>query len=401
MRSLEIGRLSLAAALFGAGGFARRVWQTPISPARASTPRSSCGEALILASPQPVQATTRIRVNRGALAATRKALGRVRPTREVIVEHKVHAVVHALRLWGRDHVPAGIDEFSGRQLLGILLDDRAYRSTLAPSERQCLIYDSDYGIAVWTQSDTLAEPHTDKILSVCGELGVPLSTAVRTRTGSATVLAMLADSVSRFNPGQSEVNWSAIAYASYLSSWAALRNRFDKPFDLSDIVLRIASTRPGDGTCFGTHVLYSLAFVLQCDERKGLLRERAREAARNKLEWAVGCLRRSQYSTGLWALDWFLPAPPRRSETAHPELAMKNLLRATGHHLEWMLIAPQGLAVPLTVMERAFHGIIRGMIRMHPMEVMEGYNPLTHASRALCLALDRTPDQIMRGDEDE
>ena len=130
-------------------------------------------------------------------------------------------------------------------------------------------------------------------------------------------------------------------------------------------MIKMINYKMGHGTCYGIHALYSLAYVLRVDEISPILSNTVRSSALLKLKEAVTMLERSQYGSGLWAYDWHQSAPAGRMNAKHPDLSMKNLLRASGHHLEWLAIAPKELAIPQLCIDAAFHGIAGSICRMN------------------------------------
>ena len=140
----------------------------------------------------------------------RTAIRRLKPREFLRQAADLSNIIHALRLWGPSHRTTESGELCGEQLLSCLLDNNVYKQLV--SNENDLLIESEHGVHVWNYPDPKAEPHTDKILSVCGENRIPLDLEVVTRTGRADVFAVLCDSLMRFDIGQQELAWSAIAY---------------------------------------------------------------------------------------------------------------------------------------------------------------------------------------------
>jgi|SRR5579875_148173 len=96
------------------------------------------------------------------------------------------------------------------------------------------------------------------------------------------------------------------------------------------------------------------------------------------------------------------PWGPRWSPTISISKKDEQLLSltATGHHLEWVAIAPPDLRPPKAAIAKAIEGVLR--IWQKPgwftsVAYSECYLDLTHLARALCLLLGNTdPNALVR-----
>ena len=57
----------------------------------------------------------------------------------------------------------------------------------------------------------------------------------------------------------------------------------------------------------------------------------------------------------------------------------------TGHHLEWLALAPEEVQPPRETVIRAAQWLTRSLREMDEKDLLEAYGPYTHAARALCL----------------
>jgi hypothetical protein len=309
-------------------------------------------------------------------------LDRLRPRRTLSSISELAGVVHSLRLWGACHTPRDGTEWGGEDLLACVMQNPSCRLTVADPPRYA---ESPFGTCVF------GEPHTDKIASVSAELGLPLSTPLYTEGGPSRVRALLQDCSMRFNLRQAELPWSAIALASCAPPRRGWSNKFSEAITMDAIVGRLLALPWGQGTCYGIHNLYAIAYVLNVDRRAPILSAGVRDLSQKHLWSAARLLEGSQYGTGLWASDWHLPPRPGRGRVRHPDLEPKNLLRATGHHLEWMALSAARAELPRSVVTAALRATVKAINAMGKSEIDDGYNPLTHAARAVCLLLGIGP----------
>jgi hypothetical protein len=268
-------------------------------------------------------------------------------------------------------------------MLRVLLDTGEHR-LLCQNEKPMLL-DSVYGVAVSVSASQEDAPHVDKLLAVLGEIGIPRSTSVRTQTSDKSVADVLADSVARFQLGQSELEWTAVAYSSYLPPSRSWVNRFGERFTFDDLADALLQRPEGEGPCYGTHVLYALNYLIRIDEACAVLEPVTVARIRQRLQQASMNLENAQYSTGAWSEDWHVPRGEARSSLPEPPLAAKNIVRASGHHLEWIALAPYDVRPSQACVARASSYLLRRGLSFAPSEIGESYGPLTHAARALCL----------------
>jgi hypothetical protein len=322
-------------------------------------------------------------------------LYRLRPTESALIRGKVHALNHALRFWGAS---ARFDQpqcRNGAELLSIILDDREYRRRFPGAGP--LLFDSDYGVAVWVADDLAAAPHTDKCLSVCAEIGIPLDRPVYTRRRTATVAALLSDSIARFQIDQKEVEWSAIAYSLYLPPQRKWVNHFQREFAFDDLAERLLKKEDGEGPCFGTHPLYALCHLLRVDDEHEILSPPLRDRIRGRLRAVSEKLAANQSRDGAWGSQWHLPPTGKPQVVDKSPRAVQNALRVTGHHAEWLALAPQDTRPAAASLRAAMRYLTETLRTLPDQDFVEAYSPLSHAARALCLLSGIRPDERENG----
>lgn len=228
--------------------------------------------------------------------------------------------------------------------------------------------------------------HVDKVLSVLGELGVPLSYRVVTDSGATYPLAaVLEDSLQRHH-ARREPEWSFVAYCEYLGrrTWT---NDWGETFDLDQLLRRLLDQEPGAGPCLGGHRMYALAKACAAAEgSEGLFDPATIRRVEDHLRAASRALEASQAVDGSWGRDWpgpmAAPAPPI---VEGPDAAPMESLTATSHHLEWIAIAPPRLRPPDPIVRRAADHLLRRLSTRATGEFCfnQGLLPTTHAVRAL------------------
>jgi hypothetical protein len=107
----------------------------------------------------------------------------------------------------------------------------------ATIHRPAAFLQTRWGIRAKIGRDTLyGEQHVDQCLSTFAELGVTLDESVSIDSLHHTVRDLLNDSIANFDLDQPEIEWTAVAYASYLAPVTRVwRNRFGAEFSFDDL----------------------------------------------------------------------------------------------------------------------------------------------------------------------
>lgn len=322
--------------------------------------------------------TTRLRV----------VLARLLPTWD---RFRIEKAIHALRLWGHRAVfdvnkcpsPFGTRVFTGRELLTLFLDDAFFQTVTRGRAEPLLVLTND-GVRVnYSPSASFVGGlgHVDKLLRVCGELGITLETGVRTRNGEASVGQILRYAVSHFDLGQ-ELEWSLEALARYLVPLPGWTNRFGEAFTFDKVTQYMCDRRAGEGPCLGTHVPYALCVILGLDRREGFLSRSMAHRAEEHLRSLSGYLEAHQTQDGTWRRRWapgMAPLGPGEDDSHFAALTL------VGHHLEWVAIAPPECRPSERCVRRAIAFALEVAERLSYIEINNNYHLFTHIGRALCL----------------
>ena len=325
-------------------------------------------------------------------------------------------IVHSLRLWGADATFGPSWQFPGQPphylypaptQLKILLDHSEFeRAFVRNFAMPTFLDEGEVGVSVLTGSDTdiganQGQYHVDKVLQVLAEIGIPASTRVvpRSRSGRTrdwTIHDILNESLWKYSPYQ-EPEFTISAYARWLRPGATWENRFGVRYRLDDVVDRLLEPGKTGGACVGLHVMYALASVLRAHRVEPVISDATAERVAARLRRISQQLTDVQRSDGSWSLDWNGPfhRPPDNTDwyldvPPYPEIYM------TGHHLEWIALAPPEVGPSREVVRRAVDYL---KTRITAMPLPFFYNPDvyplgTHAARALCLIRGVAPWEI-------
>lgn len=321
----------------------------------------------------------------------REVLERMRPLAEPV---STNLFVHALRLWGPD-VEFVDDQFiDGPTMLSYYLNDETFRRVAGESAPPLFTKRNDVvEVRAWSKEsphrDTAAV-HVDDLLATLAESGVSLDTPMQLRDGQATVGDLLRGAMRRFHHEQHEYEWTAISYARYLFPTERWRNQYGQPVDVDALVDELLEQPLPNGICGGTHRLEALVVLARIDESVGALSRRTRRKIIQHLGSVAAQLVEAQHFDGYWARSWSVGEKP----TSDTEGSIYDRILLTGHHLEWLALAPPEVQPPREVIVRAGQWLVRAMLEADADVLQKHYGPFTHAVRALCLWRGRESYQV-------
>jgi hypothetical protein len=354
------------------------------------------GPAIVLPRMQPVKIAPRFSDERVVTDDQLTAvLARVKPPGGPA---NTNNFVHALRLWGPDADFGNAQIPSGRELRNYFLDDATFRR-FAGASAPPLFHRGRDGVEVRSFDDRLTDRatssvHTDDLVATLAETGTPLDTPLALRDGEARVADLLTTALRRFHREQLEYEWTAIAYARYVFPQRQWRNKFGEKIDVDALVDEILSHPPQLGPCNGLHRLEALAVLNRADEQFRALSPRTKLKMLVYMKRVSNALVASQSAEGYWTRQWPSggaanstgnASQQRATNVAENAPSLYDKLLVTGHHLEWLALAPDEVQPPRETVIRAAQWLARTLVEMDEKELVEAYGPYTHAARALSL----------------
>jgi hypothetical protein len=318
-----------------------------------------------------------------------QVLDRVKPP---VTMPLTNNLVHALRLWGptanfgSDQIP------SGQEMLRYLLDDREFQRW-AGAEQPPLFTRDEHGVRPRNFEDDAthsktASYHIDDLLATLAESEVSLDEKMHLRDGSAApVRELLSQSLHSFYLKRFEYEWTMIAYARYAHPLTGWQNHFGDKLTAESLVEEMLAHRPDVGPCNGLHRLEALVLLYRADEQANTLSPRVKQRMLAYMSEMSRLLQASQTVHGYWSRQWV--KGPQGSKDLQAPLSDRVLV--TGHHLEWLALAPEEVLPPRETIVRACQWVARTMPELEERELIEHYGPFSHAARALCLWRSREP----------
>ena len=295
-------------------------------------------------------------------------------------------VEHALRVWGSQIEFQNPELISGPQMVEYLLNSGQYLTSWGDDADPILEPNED-GIHIRWGVDSSTSVHHDHMLACLAEAGVSLDRPVFTTSRRLTMQQVLSEALRDFRLDERETEWSVMAFGLYLfpqqtTSW---HNSQGRKITLDMLADRLIRTHRRKGVCLGTHRIYSLMAMLRLDDQygPGLLAKETRERIMDFLRGARDLIIAAQDKDGSWPPNWHDGADAGR--LADPDEPIYRRVISTGHHLEWLAIAPQELHPPRESIVRAAEWVIRNTLETPQDVVDSNYTYYSHVGNALAL----------------
>lgn len=295
---------------------------------------------------------------------------------------KPNYVEHALRIWGVDATFRDPGVLSGVQLRDVLVDHARYLASWG-NDVEPLLIETAGGVAIRWGSQEGASVHHDHWLACLTEAGVNLHEPVFTpNQHTKTINDALQQALRDFRLDEREFEWSALAFGLWLppvKSWQTADGR-TVSFDM--LAQRLLRGHMRVGVCHGTHRLYSMMVLVRLDDEFRILSPDVRNQILTHLKHVRQLLIDSQFADGHWPSNWQEGAKAVKTPTNDP--LFKKVI-ATGHHLEWLAIAPEELHPPRESIRKAARWTIDTAIAQKPDEILGFYTFFSHVGGALAL----------------
>ena len=153
------------------------------------------------------------------------------------------------------------------------------------------------------------------------------------------------------------------------------------------------------GVCSGTHRVYSLLLLWRLDEDFDILTPKIHRRISRHLHEVRALLIESQFDDGHWPSNW--SEGDHATESPIEDPLYKQVI-ATGHHLEWLAIAPREFHPPRERIRRAAQWLIKKTIERSEAEILKHYTFYSHVGNALALWRGTHPAEFwQRWQEDE
>lgn len=294
---------------------------------------------------------------------------------------KPNFVEHALRTWWLKAKFADPKVMSGEAMKDFLTDHGQFLASWG-DKIPPLLRDEPAGVAIRWGKEECASVHHDHWLACLTEAGIGLQEPVFTPTHRRVVADVLQESLVDFRLDEVEVEWSAMAFGLWIAPQKVWMTRDGRELSFDLLADRLMRGHKRFGVCSGTHRLYSLMVLLRLDDDHDILSDAMRERALQHLKSVRDLIAVCQFEDGHWPSNWSEGAKAL-SDPIEDELYKKVI--ATGHHLEWLAIAPQELHPPREQILKAADWVIKTTIDQSASDISSRYTFFSHVGNALAL----------------
>ena len=314
-------------------------------------------------------------------------------------QRKPNYVEHALRAWGQNAEFRDPAVMSGVELRDFLVDHSRYAASWSLTgdghDVEPILIEEAHGIDVRWGSQAALSVHHDHMLACLAEAGVPLDERVFTPSGQHhDVEDMLQQSLQDFRLDERETEWSTLAFALYLPPTREFRTASDRRIDFDMLARRLIRGQRQLGVCSGTHRVYSLMVLWRLDQEFDILSDAAEKEVWQHLEGVRDSIIASQHSDGRWPTNW--PDGAQALTNPDPNSAEYREVIATGHHLEWLAIAPLALHPPREQIRKAAAWLIANTTGKTEAEIRSKYTFYSHVGNALALWRNTHPAEFWK-----
>jgi hypothetical protein len=297
---------------------------------------------------------------------------------------KPNHIEHALRTWGHTATFRDPEVRSGVEMVRFLTDSASFLDSWGPKVRP-LLEAQPAGISVRWGSEVCGSVHHDHCLACLSEAGVPLSHRVYAMgRPNSTLVDVLQEALCDFRLDERETEWTAMAFGLWMppktTHWIGGDGR-EYSFDL--LARRLMRGAKELGVCSGTHRVYSLMTLARLDDQfPEVLSDDVRADVQGYLESVRDAITTSQFPDGHWPSNW--PDGAEAVKNPKDDDLSKRVI-ATGHHLEWLAIAPKELHPPDEQIRKAFRWVIDTTVAQTQDEILDRYTFFSHVGSAAAL----------------
>lgn len=296
---------------------------------------------------------------------------------------KPNFVEHALRTWDISAKFADSRALSGEQMKDFLVDHGRYLASWGDAVEP-LLQDRNDGVAIRWGKEEGASVHHDHWLACLTEAGVSLSEPVFTpgQTRPQTIADVLEQALADFRVDETEVEWSALGFGLWLPPQKDWYTRDGRHVSFDLLAERLMRGDKRFGVCSGTHRVYSLMALVRLDDGFSIVSATRREEVLEHLRQVRDLIMASQFADGHWPSNWSKGA----EAVAHPiDDELYKQVIATGHHLEWLAIAPRELHPPREQILKAADWVIEVTLSQTADDIQQRYTFFSHVGNALAL----------------
>lgn len=299
---------------------------------------------------------------------------------------KPNYIEHALRTWHVDAEFQDPEVLDGKDMRDFLLDHGRFMNSWGDKEAS-LLEARPIGVYVrWGKEHAnSASVHHDHLLACLTEARVPLNQPVRAPgKPNMSMKDVLGQAIYDFDLDERETEWSAMAFGLWMAPQATWVNGQHRQLSFDLIAERQIRGQKQLGVCGGTHRIYSLMVLLRLDDQfeNKILSPVMRERSIAYVKSVRDLLLETQFEDGHWPYNWPDGAEVLTKPDTNPKF--RDVI-ATGHHLEWLSIAPEEFHIPRERVIKAATWLINKTKSTPTKDILGNYTFFSHVGNAMAM----------------
>ncbi|MCA9079884.1 MAG: hypothetical protein KDA58_04965, partial [Planctomycetaceae bacterium] len=293
---------------------------------------------------------------------------------------KPNHVEHALRTWSVRAKFQNPNAISGQEMAKFLTDTASFTDSWG-IEVEPLLQDTGNGVSIRYGTAQGASVHHDHWLACLTEAGANIDTPVFTPgRRNWTLRDVLQQSLRDFRLDERETEWTAMAFGLWIAPTREWTGAAGRKYSFDLLVDRLIRGQKELGVCVGTHRVYSLMLLVRLDDEFDILSDAGRGRAWAYLEDVRDLITVAQFPDGHWPANW----PDGTAAVESPrEDDFYKLVIATGHHIEWLSIAPPELHPPEEQIQLAMQWLVKTTSEQTKADILQRYTFFSHVGAAL------------------
>lgn len=312
---------------------------------------------------------------------------------------KPNYVEHALRIWGVNAKFRDPAVMSGEALKDFLTDHGRYLASWKDKEVAPLLVETRGGVSVRWGKEEGASVHHDHWLACLTEAGVNLHEPIFTPSGhQRTINEALQQALRDFRLDEREVEWSALTFGLWLPDQTTWHTNDGREINFDRMARRLIRGDKRTGVCHGLHRVFSMLVLMRLDDEHHILSAEVRGEIRANLLKVRQLIIDSQSEDGHWPSNW--PDGKKAVEKPVDDPLFRKVI-ATGHHLEWLALAPEEFHPPREQIRKAVRWVIDTTVARKPSEILDHYTFYSHVGGALSLWRSVRPAEFFQKWEEE